>query len=81
MISDDIADIIRAVLQQPGLALQWDTTAADVSGWDSLANINILVAIEAKFGVRFHAGEIDELKNVGDFVRLVEEKRNAVSLV
>ena len=71
---DEVADIIRKVLNQPDLKLTPETSARDVDGWDSLRNINIIVACEAQFGVWFLAPEIDELENVGGFVRLIESK-------
>ncbi len=71
------------MLNQPDLKLTPNTSARDVDGWDSLRNINIIVAVEAEFpGVWFLAGEIDELENVGDFVTLVERKtKGAVSVL
>ena len=44
------------------------TTAGDVDGWDSLANVQIFVALERAFGVRFRTGEIASIANVGQLV-------------
>ncbi len=49
-------------------------TAKDVPGWDSYKQVNILIALEEKFGVKFRSREIDKLANVGDLVRLLGEK-------
>jgi acyl carrier protein len=81
-IFDQVADIVRKVLDRPDLILTPGSSARDVEGWDSLRNVNIIVAVEAQFpGCWFLAGEIDELENVGDFVRLVEAKLRAVRFV
>ena len=45
-----------------------------MEGWDSFNHINIVVAIESKFGIKFHTAEVEELRNVGDLVELVEKK-------
>jgi len=45
--------------------------ANDVSEWDSLMQINILVAIEQHFKVRFGTGEVEMTSNVGEFADLI----------
>ncbi len=53
-------------------------TAVDVDGWDSLAHINLIIALERKLGIKFATAEISRMKepgqNVGSFRRLVEAK-------
>ena len=46
----------------------------DDSGWDSITHVLIVVAVEKKFRVRFTAGEIQQLKNVGEWVALIRRK-------
>jgi len=56
-------------------------TAADVDGWDSLAHINLIIALEKRLGVRFATAEISRLKEdgqtVGSLLDLVEQKKRA----
>jgi acyl carrier protein len=66
--------IIHQVLGDDQAVLTLDTTAQDVPGWDSFNHINIIVGAEMEFGVKFNASELEELKNVGDFVALVEKR-------
>ncbi len=75
-ISIQVADIIRDVLDLPDLAIDPTTTAENVEGWDSFNHINIVVAIEAHFHLKIHTAEVEELKNVGELVDLVDEKLN-----
>ncbi|MBS0561178.1 MAG: acyl carrier protein [Proteobacteria bacterium] len=70
----EVADIVRDVLDAPDLAIGPDTTADDVPGWDSFAHINIVVATEARFGIRFGTAEVETLHNIGDLVALVARK-------
>ena len=69
--------IIRDVLDLPDLALDRATMAENVQGWDSFNHINIVVAIEAHFSVKFHAAEIETVQNVGELVDLVHDKLHA----
>jgi acyl carrier protein len=77
-IQDAVANIIKDVLDQPTLQIDRDTTADQVDGWDSLNHITIVVACEQQFGIKFKTAEIETLRNVGEFVDLVERnlKRN-----
>ena len=71
-------DILQLVLEDDELKVSMDTTADEVDGWDSLAHINIIVAVEQEFGVKFATAEIAGSKadgqNVGTFVELLAEK-------
>ncbi|MBQ9008311.1 MAG: acyl carrier protein, partial [Clostridia bacterium] len=42
--------------------------------WDSLEHINLMVAVENAFGIKFNMGQIGSLKNVGEMVDLIEQK-------
>jgi acyl carrier protein len=73
-VLSQVREILADVLDLPDLAVTEQTTAEDVEGWDSFNHINIVVAIESKFGIKFHTAEVEELRNVGDLVELVEKK-------
>lgn len=73
-IPDSVRATFRDVLRQPGLELTRETTAEDVVGWDSLSHIQILVALERTHGVRFSAGEIADLKDVGSLCDVLNAK-------
>jgi len=45
-----------------------------VPGWDSLAHINLIVAVEKAFRVSFTTKEVRGLANVGDLVQLVARR-------
>jgi acyl carrier protein len=73
-IQVEVADIIRDVLDQPTLDIGRDTTADQVEGWDSLNHINIVVAAEQKFNIKFKTAEIETLRNFGELVDLIAQK-------
>src|SRR5262249_9132323 len=54
--------------------LRPETTAADIAGWDSPMHLDIIAAVEARFGIKIQSREIERLGNVGDFVQLILAK-------
>lgn len=70
-------DIFRQALDDDTIALTPSMTAEDVEGWDSMNHIFIVVEIEKRFGVKFQAAEMEELKNVGELAALVRRKAGA----
>ena len=76
-ILEQTADIIRDVidpLNDKNLTIDTGTTADQVDGWDSFNHINIVVALEQHFGVKFKTAEIESLRNVGELVALIGRK-------
>jgi len=71
---NDLTAIFRDSLDNELLTLTETTTANDVEGWDSITHVLIVVAVEKKFRVKFTAGEIQRLDNVGDLVALIRSK-------
>jgi acyl carrier protein len=45
-----------------------------VEGWDSLAHVGLIVAVEKAFAVRFTTKEVQSLRTVGDLIALLERR-------
>jgi acyl carrier protein len=75
MISDELKGVILKVLHLDEWDISDETLAAQIPGWDSLMHVNVILAIEKHFKVRFSNIEIIKLKNIGDLQRLVDKKR------
>jgi acyl carrier protein len=73
-ITQTLTDVFRDVFDNAALSLTDATTAHDVEGWDSLQHINLIVAAEKRFKVKFTTREVNGLANVGDFVSLIAKK-------
>ena len=67
--------IFQDVFDRRDLTLTRESNAETVEGWDSLAHITLINAIEQEFHVDFALGELESLKNVGDMIDLIERKR------
>lgn len=70
----ELQPIFADILDIPDLKLTPETKATDVDGWDSLAHINLVVATERRYKVKFALGELQDLKNVGDMANLIIKK-------
>lgn len=74
MISPELKKVILNELNLDDFDLQEETVAPDVPGWDSLNHVNIILAVENKFAVKFKSYEVLRLKNVGDLQKLLNSK-------
>jgi len=70
----ELQGIFRDILDQPDLVLTRGSNASNVEDWDSLAHINLLTTIEKEFGIKFALNELQELKDVGDMIELIQKK-------
>ena len=71
---NDLNSIFRKELNDDSIELSREMTAADVDGWDSLTNINLIAEVEKFFSVKLKLREILKLKNVGDLCDCIEKK-------
>ena len=63
----EVNGIFREVLNNAAIQLQRETTAAEVPEWESLTHVELVVAIEKHFGLRFNFVELQKFKNVGEW--------------
>lgn len=63
------------VLDNTDILIKNETTSDDIEEWDSLNHIQLVVAIEKYFNVRFTAAEIVNFTNVGDMCEAIKNKR------
>jgi acyl carrier protein len=76
-IQDRLTPLFCDVFDRDDIVLRQEMTAKDIEGWDSFNHINLIVAIESSFGIKFHTSEIESLRDVGHLVELIERKLGA----
>ncbi|MGJ7520719.1 acyl carrier protein [Variovorax sp. LT1P1] len=74
-ILEALTQVFRDVFDDDDIVLTSATTAQDIEGWDSQAHVNLIVAAEMRFGIRFRTAELESLHDVGQFARLIESKQ------
>jgi acyl carrier protein len=73
----EVNGIVRRVLNNDSINLKYETIASEVENWDSLNHIEIIVAIEKHFRIKFNFAELQKFKNVGQMCDNVLLKLNA----
>jgi acyl carrier protein len=73
-ILKQVNEVFVDTLDDDNVAVAEETTASDVEEWDSLTHIQLVVAIEKKFKIRFTAKEIQSWNNVGEMLDCIEGK-------
>lgn len=69
-----LAELFRDIFQDDTIQLSEAMTAADVQGWDSFKQIEIILAAESRWRVRFSPRELDGMRCVGDLARAIVSK-------
>ena len=77
-IRKTLRELLQDVLDMEVAELRDDMSAEDFPEWDSLAHLNIVIAVEKALRIRFAAAEISRLKqpgqNIGTFLALIGQK-------
>ena len=66
--------IFQNVFDDDTIQINPAMTANDIDGWDSLSHVNLILAVEAEFRIRFNNKELLLLKKVGDLYSVIENK-------
>lgn len=69
---EKIQPLFRDIFDDDNLTVTEQTIATDVEDWDSFAQMQIVIAIEEMFGIKFSTDEVTGFKNVGDVVKAIE---------
>jgi acyl carrier protein len=77
MISDRLKKTILDELKLDNFDITDETTAVQVPGWDSLNHINVILAVEKEYNIRFKNIEILRLRNIGELQSIVDSKIQA----
>ncbi len=69
-------NVFRDVFDDDSITVNDNTTADDIEDWDSLEHINLIVAIEQEFGLKFNMHDVTTFKNVGEMVNVISNYLN-----
>lgn len=70
-VYEKLNEVFRDIFDDEDITVDDATTADDIEDWDSLEHINLVVAVEKKFNIKFNMGEVNRFKNVGEMVDII----------
>lgn len=71
----ELDGVFQDVFDDESIHVTEATTAEDIDDWDSLEHINLVVAIENHFGIKFNMNEVTTMKNVGEMVDIIIDRK------
>lgn len=74
-VYEALNEVFQDVFDDEDIRVNDATTAADIEDWDSLEHINLIVAVEKKFNIKFNMGEVNTFKNVGEMVDIIMTRK------
>ncbi len=78
-LHEQLEDVFQNVFNDDTMMLRDDTTAAEVDGWDSVAHINLMFALEERFSIQFAGNELAEFENIGALKHYLARKTGATA--
>lgn len=73
-IYDDFAEIFADVFAGERINFSPMLTPEEVPGWDSFKQVQLILAAEKHWGIKFRVREVDQLRSVSDFCDIISEK-------
>jgi acyl carrier protein len=66
--------VFQQVFANPALKVTPEQTPNDIDGWDSMAHLNLIAAVQVRFKIKFVEKELRSLRTVGDLATLIDSK-------
>ncbi|MBQ7583151.1 MAG: acyl carrier protein [Lachnospiraceae bacterium] len=70
-VFEEVRRIFRDNFDDEELVIVDETNSSDIEDWDSIEHINLVIAMEKKFSLKFNIKEVGKLANVGEMVDLI----------
>lgn len=74
-IREKLQKVFRDIFDDESIELFDEMTADDIEDWDSLMHVNLVVSIEQEFNIKFTIEEVMKVKNVGEFIIMIKDKK------
>lgn len=73
-VYDQIRTLASDLFATPLDQISSSSSPETLETWDSVQHLNLVLAVEEKFHLQLSPEEIEEMKTVGDVVKVVEGK-------
>jgi acyl carrier protein len=76
-VVDRVMDVAAAILNVPRGTLTEQSSPSDIESWDSMQHLQIILALEEAFGMKFSAAEIDKMQSIGAMATALEQRQGS----
>ena len=70
---DQVRNIASDIFGVPADEITSESSPETIENWDSMQHLNLVLAIEEKFGVQLEPEDMEQMKNIGAVTKLVEK--------
>jgi acyl carrier protein len=78
-IFEQVRTIASDLFTVPTDRITGDSSAETIETWDSIQHLNLVLALEEKFGFQLSTDEIEQMQTIGQIAALVERKLQTAS--
>ena len=71
---DQLTAVFQDVFDDATLIIVPDTCPDDISDWDSVAQVKLVLAVEESFGIQLQTEEVAGLHSAGDFLTAIRSR-------
>ena len=79
-MTDQVLEQVRRVASElfdvPVGAISAESTPATLENWDSVQQLNLILALEEQFGVSFEPEDMEQMQSIGQVADAVRAKQN-----
>jgi acyl carrier protein len=74
---EQVRSVASDIFGIPAEAITAESSPETIENWDSMQHLNLVLAVEEKFGVQLEPEDIEQMKNIGSVAKLVEKLQSA----
>jgi acyl carrier protein len=74
-----LQEIFRQIFDDNDTPITLETSPEKIDGWDSVAQVKLILAMEEEFAIQFSEDEVSSIHTVGDFLHAIETHKARVS--
>jgi acyl carrier protein len=74
---EQVRSVASDIFGIPADRITAESSPETIENWDSMQHLNLVLAIEEKFGVQLDPEDIEKMKNIGAVAELVEKLQSA----
>jgi len=74
---EQVRNIASDIFGVPSDKIAAESSPETIENWDSMQHLNLVLAIEEKFGVQLEPEDIEQMKNIGAVAALVGKLQSA----